>query len=299
MAIKRIWHTGSRFGLWFGLAILLGGCFQSASEPLAPTFAVNVTAPSLATFTPLSAATRIGPVALATGAVTQSVSGANVNATPVNQSVTATVVDQAATSQVTAPVTDAAPTDSGASPAAPATTDTPFITAIATTGFVTPDNGTALLIGTQANPVDTAAATANVVLNTPTALPSENPCTYTVRPNDHLLGIATQVNVSLEALEAANPQLAGNPNDLKIGQVLTVPGCGKSATPTTTTASPTITATATAGTPGVQSYTVQSGDSLYVISQRFNIPIASLEKANKLTDQSVLQIGQVLIIPAK
>ena len=51
--------------------------------------------------------------------------------------------------------------------------------------------------------------------------------TYTVRNGDTLYGIARSFNISLKALTAANT--ISNSNNLKIGQILTIPGENKSA----------------------------------------------------------------------
>lgn len=43
-------------------------------------------------------------------------------------------------------------------------------------------------------------------------------------------------------------------------------------------------------------YAVKAGDSLSTIAQRFGQPVASIEARNHLTDESVLQIGQSIIV---
>ena len=53
---------------------------------------------------------------------------------------------------------------------------------------------------------------------------------------------------------------------------------------------------ATAGPQG-RFHTVAQGDTLYGIAQRYSVALNSLMKANDLTAQSVLQIGQRLTIP--
>jgi cell wall-associated NlpC family hydrolase len=42
--------------------------------------------------------------------------------------------------------------------------------------------------------------------------------------------------------------------------------------------------------------TVQAGDSLWAISQRVNVQISKIESLNHLTDRSILQIGQTLVV---
>jgi LysM repeat protein len=42
---------------------------------------------------------------------------------------------------------------------------------------------------------------------------------------------------------------------------------------------------------------VQTGDTLFSISQRFGVPIDAIMQANGLTDRDTVRAGQVLIIP--
>jgi LysM repeat protein len=50
--------------------------------------------------------------------------------------------------------------------------------------------------------------------------------------------------------------------------------------------------------PSQLTYTVQPGDTLLGIADRFDVPVADLMQANGLTDADFLQIGQTLTIPA-
>jgi peptidoglycan DL-endopeptidase LytE len=53
------------------------------------------------------------------------------------------------------------------------------------------------------------------------------------------------------------------------------------------------------GSPALASvtYTVTSGDSLWTIAEHYGISVQRLEVANHLTDSSILQLGQQLIVP--
>ncbi len=53
-----------------------------------------------------------------------------------------------------------------------------------------------------------------------------------------------------------------------------------------------------AGRAGGQTYTVQSGDTYSAIAQRYDITVAGLLQANGLSADSVLRVGQRLVIPA-
>jgi hypothetical protein len=76
---------------------------------------------------------------------------------------------------------------------------------------------------------------------------------------------------------------------------------GATATPAATPF-PTVGPSATPGpTPAAtpQIYVVVKGDRLGIIARRFGVSLAALEKANGLNDQSLIKIGQKLIIPPK
>jgi LysM repeat protein len=44
-------------------------------------------------------------------------------------------------------------------------------------------------------------------------------------------------------------------------------------------------------------HTIASGDTLYSLSQKYNIPVDLITKANNIQDAGALRIGQVLIVP--
>ncbi len=69
-------------------------------------------------------------------------------------------------------------------------------------------------------------------------------------------------------------------------------GCGRSGNP-----APVDYRTASAGAPG-GIYTVQRGDTVYGISQKFNVSLRSVIDANNLRPPYLLQIGQKLRIPS-
>jgi LysM repeat protein len=104
--------------------------------------------------------------------------------------------------------------------------------------------------------------------------------TYTVKRGDYLMNIARTCGVSYSDLLKANP-LITNQNLVFAGQVLKIPG--DEIPP--------------AGSqPGV--YTVQPGDTLFKIRQRFNLSAAELLEANPAMG-STIKVGQVLNIPAR
>lgn len=103
---------------------------------------------------------------------------------------------------------------------------------------------------------------------------------YTVASGDTLWIISTKLGTSISDIKILNNLTSDN---LYVGQVLKVP---EKATNTTT--QPTAMYT---------TYKVTSGDSLYIISKRFNVSVSSIKSLNNLTTETI-NIGQILKIPA-
>ena len=101
--------------------------------------------------------------------------------------------------------------------------------------------------------------------------------TYTVRAGDTLYSIAQRFGLTVDELKSINNLTS---NSLSIGQVLFISG-GETDEPPTST----------------NTYTVQSGDTLYKIARQFNTTVGDLISLNNLTSTS-LSIGQVLRIPS-
>jgi len=108
---------------------------------------------------------------------------------------------------------------------------------------------------------------------------------YRVRSGDTLSGIAVKFDVSLAALEAANPQIR-DPNEIYPNELINVPG--PPAPPDQPSPVPTHMAT----------YVVQPGDTMTSIAATHNLSLAALEAANpQVTDPNVISSGEVLNIP--
>lgn len=105
---------------------------------------------------------------------------------------------------------------------------------------------------------------------------SGNYLTYTVKSGDNLYEIAEKYNTTVDQLKTLNNLTS---NNLDIGQVLLVLPDNNHATSGTT-------------------YTVQSGDTIYSIANKFNIPVNTLINSNNLKTP-VLTVGQVLQINGK
>ena len=104
---------------------------------------------------------------------------------------------------------------------------------------------------------------------------------YTIARGDTFFAIANRYGVTVAALQAANPGV--DPTRLQIGQVICVP-TGGGPSPTCPN-----------GTP----YTVQRGDSFYLIARRYGVSLADLLAANPGVNPEQLQIGQVICIPTQ
>jgi LysM repeat protein len=118
----------------------------------------------------------------------------------------------------------------------------------------------------------TANATVTITVAT-TQPPVSNPSNYVrgstiqykVVKGEWLIQIARCFGVDPKALTQANPQLA-DPNEISIGDVLTIPNLGSSGT--------------LYGPPCVEFYPVQAGDTWNSIAQKFNADIDVLRAAN-------------------
>jgi LysM repeat protein len=105
--------------------------------------------------------------------------------------------------------------------------------------------------------------------------------TYIVGAKETLFGLSKQYNVSVEALQNANPILI---NGLQIGQELIIPQ-NFSKTEITTSSKAT--------------HFVVAKESLFSIARQYNVSVQDLENLNKELLQNGLQIGQTISIPNK
>lgn len=95
---------------------------------------------------------------------------------------------------------------------------------------------------------------------------------YTIQPGDTLNNIASRLGVSVSGIMAANPGI--NPYNLRIGQTICIPACP----------------------PEHAAYIIKPGDTLYKISQAFNVSVAAILSANPGVDPNYLRIGQRICI---
>lgn len=101
--------------------------------------------------------------------------------------------------------------------------------------------------------------------------------TYVVQPGDSLTAIANRFNLTVSALAGANNLTVTT--RLLVGQTLIIP--------------------ITAPLPGTtRNYTVQRGDTLASIAQRFNTTLQNLVNLNGIQNINRVLVGQVLRVPA-
>lgn len=106
----------------------------------------------------------------------------------------------------------------------------------------------------------------------------ENSFPYVIRSGDTLFALAQRFGTTVAAIIAINPGI--NPNALQVGQTICIPG------------EPTVTCPM-----GSFSYTIQRGDTLFALAQRFNTTVAAILALNPGIDPNALQVGRIICIP--
>lgn len=106
---------------------------------------------------------------------------------------------------------------------------------------------------------------------------SENETTYIVKSGDSLYSIAKKFNISVNELKNANNLTS---NLINVGQTLKIPQKESNELK-----------------PEYIIYTVQSGDNLYSIANKYQTTVNEIKNVNNLTS-NLLQIGQELLIPS-
>lgn len=115
--------------------------------------------------------------------------------------------------------------------------------------------------------------------------------TYTVVAGDTLNSIAARFGTTPEAIAQLNS--LADPNALTLGQTLRIPGGSAASGGTTETGSTTASTSEGAGT-----YTVQQGDTLSQIAQRFDTTVQELVRLNNLANPDSISVGQELVVPS-
>ncbi len=105
---------------------------------------------------------------------------------------------------------------------------------------------------------------------------------YTVQSGDTLEAIAQRFGNTVAELQRLNGIV--DPNLIRVGQVLEVPGAGNGSGPAIEAGDST-------------RITVQAGETLGAIAQRLGTTVAELQRLNGIVDRNLIHAGQVLEVP--
>jgi LysM repeat protein len=278
--MKLLWERA----LYVALAALLAGCFQQAGEAFQPANNTVEPLPLNVSNTP-------------SGSIDTAPTDGGATLFPATSTLPITVISpptRGLVSPTSQPAADTTPLDTTATTSIQAAvTETQVFITPGGPPLPVPSNTPAPTLRTSGVPGATPSG-----LITPTALSngSADGCTYIVQPGDNLFRISVNHNTTVEEMRAANPELVGEAPVLQPGQVLQIPGCGSATTsdnPPSTPASTPGQTTVTGGT----TYTVQSGDTLFRIAQRFGVTVQAIVTANNLSNPDSLSVGQQIVIP--
>jgi lysozyme len=143
---------------------------------------------------------------------------------------------------------------------------------------------------TQANTNSKHAGTTNTDSNT-------NVSSYVVQSGDTLSGIANKFNTTYTSLAQINH--LSNPNRIYVGQRLQLRAQEQTNNQTSKPTNNNSQSTNTQPASSVSSYTVQSGDTLSGIANKFNTTYTSLAQINHLSNPNRIYVGQRLQLRAQ
>lgn len=126
--------------------------------------------------------------------------------------------------------------------------------------------------------------------STPSIVPAPGAGRYVVADGDNFWSIAHRLGLDVAELTRANA--AVDPQKLRPGQVLSLPGVSKADGGEHRPAREARTGGDTAGL-----YPVAKGDTLWALARRFGVDVSTLLTSNGEVDPSRLQIGQLVTIP--
>ncbi len=136
-------------------------------------------------------------------------------------------------------------------------------------------------------PAEPAEATEAPATEAPAASGEGCPATYTIQGGDTLFSIAQRCGLTVDQLASANG--ISNPDQLSVGQELSIPtGSGAAAGTSTGTG-------ATSGSGSV--HVVQAGENLFRIALSYGLTYQELANYNNITDPASIVVGQEIRIP--
>ena len=276
-----------------GVSMVISACYKDAGEDLQPTSPQVI---DLTDIAPTATPTVPMPTQAPAVSPTRTLVPTTTPAAPVLPTTAAPSATAAEAHLVTNTPTIAAPSSTPPQ-FAPSFTPLPITPSPTEVGITTPSMSDILPSDTPLPTIDPSHQP------TPTAIPiEEDPCIHIVQPGDTLFSIATDNEVTLEALVAVNAQYLGGSEytPLQIGWALQIPGCGATPTPTSTVtdeaAASTESAPPTAAS-GQVIHTVQPGEGIYAIARQYGVTAQAIIDANNLANPNLIHPGDQLIIP--
>jgi len=109
---------------------------------------------------------------------------------------------------------------------------------------------------------------------------SNKPNNHIVQEGETLFVIAQKYGLTLDALIKANPGI--NPDLINIGQEIKIPDQKGKKRP-----------------PSAKTHTIQEGETLFVIAQKYEVTLEALQTANPDLKPDLIHVGQKLNIPDK
>jgi LysM repeat protein len=135
---------------------------------------------------------------------------------------------------------------------------------------------------------------------TPALQPPSTSFTHTVQPGETLSAIARQYNTSISAIVASTPGLS-NPNQLKIGQQLTIPGANANSIASQQGSPQAQPSPPPASSPpaytSLLNYELRPGETLDSIAPKFGTSTAEIIRINGLQSASVVRPGDIILVP--
>ena len=110
--------------------------------------------------------------------------------------------------------------------------------------------------------------------------PGTNP--YIIQAGDTFWSLSQKFGIPLESIINANPGL--NPTTLQIGMQVCIPVAPTPPFPTCP--------------PGSVPYTIQPGDTFYLISKKLGVPLETIISLNPAVDPTRLFVGQIICVPS-